>query len=109
MLPQEKLIELEGTTWRYTAEAYNRDYLLSFLAQGRLLSKHPNERSPDNDFWEQRGNKLQFSYNDGYSVSTGYLVRPDYIKGNSRNKKGEEWVWELHLVPDQLAYPVESN
>lgn len=108
LLQKDRLIDLEGTTWRYTDEAFQRDFRISFLAQGRLLSHHPNERTPDNDYWEQHGNKLIFSYNDGYSVSTGRIIRPDYIKGKTRNEKGDEWEWEMQLLPVEEALPLQE-
>lgn len=108
LLQKEALIDLEGTTWRYADEAYDRDYRISFLAQGRLLAEHPNERTPDNDYWEQHGNKLIFTYNDGYSVSTGLIISSDYIRGKTRNEKGVEWEWEMRLEPVKEAVPLKA-
>ena len=86
---------LSSTTWRYRGGSENSNYDISFLPGGVLKSTHPNDTSPDNDFWIQNGTEIEFSFNDGYVTYTGSFKSANKITGKATNKVNKTWKWKL--------------
>jgi hypothetical protein len=76
---QQSIIVMENTKWLYTDA--NQSYELDFISEGRLISHHPEDRTPINDEWKLKKDKLIFYYNDHYIKHKGKFVHPDTIKG----------------------------
>lgn len=85
-------LKIEGTAWRYSDA--KKTYDVQFKANGRLVTSHPNDKTPNNDFWRQSGNTLYFSFNDGYAKYKGKFQNPKLITGKAKNKN-KSWKWKL--------------
>lgn len=85
-------IDLNGTTWIYSDK--NWTYEIKFLSNGKLQTTHPNDITPDNDYWTHTGNTIKFDYNDGYSEYTAVVHSMKKIKGKGKNVYGV-WNWEM--------------
>jgi len=87
--------DLNNTTWEYSDE--DLTYEITFLEQGKIKSTHPNERTPLNDFWSQKGKKVFFDYNDKYATYKGIFKQPDLIMGKGSNKRNS-WTYTLKRI-----------
>ncbi|HTF05881.1 MAG TPA: hypothetical protein VK826_17755 [Bacteroidia bacterium] len=90
---QTSSIDLAGTAWVYIDEEWT--YEIVFDESGRLLTTHPNESTPNNDFWKQKAGTVNFSYNDGYSRYEGTIYGGDSIIGTARNKM-DSWKFKMY-------------
>ncbi len=86
---------LQETVWRY--EDGDLSYEIMFSEDGKLVSTHPNDMTPFNDFWEQEGNIIKFSYNDGFSVYEGTINHRNLITGKASNASAK-WQWKLYRI-----------
>ena len=99
--PQDNVSELVGSRWRLTYDSPNfghREYDLIFREAGKLINTHPNEKTPDNDTWEARGNKIELRFNNGYAVYRGEFSDPNHMSGTSTSKAGGTWKWQAHRL-----------
>lgn len=87
---------LTNTTWIYADN--DRKYKITFLNNGRIESTHPNESTPDNDFWRQNGQRIRISVNDGYAIYKGTILNDSEIKGTAKNKAGKRWRWVMKKI-----------
>ncbi len=83
---------LSGSRWHYSDNDWQYD--LEFRADGVLYSHHPNDKTKDNDSWEQDGNTVRFYYNDKFSTYTGTLSGNNLMSGKASNTKGASWNWK---------------
>jgi hypothetical protein len=52
---------------------------------GAFWYSEVNDVTPDNDFWEQNGEAVKISFNDGYAIYEGRFISNDLIKGTAVN------------------------
>jgi len=84
---------IKGTSWVYVDADWIYD--ITFEEGGKLRSKHPNDITPDNDFWKQSGVKVNFEFNKGYTKYQGEMQTKDLITGIATNEAKQTWKWEL--------------
>ena len=83
-------MSLVGTTWFYKDNTHEWKYEITFLENGVMKTTHPNDTSPENDEWSQEKTKLELSFNGGYALYKGKIIKQNKITGeatNSKNKK----------------------
>jgi len=85
-------ISLLGTTWNYTDK--DRNYEIEFSKKGKLITTHPNDHTPNNDTWKQKGDKIHFEFNDGFSKYDGQFESINLIKGTAKNSVSN-WKWTI--------------
>jgi hypothetical protein len=88
---------ISGTTWYLIYEDDGRpvNYEVNFTPGGILKYDAPNDKSPNNDFWEQRGENIFIYINDKYSTYTGRMVNNDLITGTAKNIRDDQWDFEI--------------
>jgi len=86
---------MQGSTWRY--EDGDVSYEVTFDTEGRLVTTHPNDITPANDFWEIKNNQVVFSYNDHFSIYKGQMIDHNLIVGSAQNAS-TSWTWKLYRV-----------
>jgi len=88
-----------GTEWtiKYSNTDGYLSYLLIFKPDGRLENRHPNESTPDNDFWEQDGNSITMKINDSFVIYKG-TINGSTMKGSATNTRNHTWEWEAVKV-----------
>lgn len=91
-IPTETAASLSGSKWHYADEQWQYD--LIFAANGVLLSTHPNDKTKDNDTWEQDGVNVNFYFNNKFSQYKGTLSGNNLMSGTATNKKGTAWNWK---------------
>jgi hypothetical protein len=93
---QHVALDLEKTTWHYTDNGNDETtgYDITFSKEGILTTTHPNDRTPNNDFWQQKGDSVFFQYNDQYSRYRGRIIHPGLIEGVAANDYSS-WDWKL--------------
>lgn len=89
-------LSISGTTWNYTDDDGD-NYNITFGANGRMQTTHPNDRTDDNDYWSQTGTLVEFEYNDGYSKYTGKMKSTKLITGSAQSVAGK-WKWKLKRI-----------
>ncbi len=89
-------VSLLGTTWKYSDK--DKSYKVEFGKKGKLKSTHPNDITPDNDFWKQSGNRLHFELNDGYAKYDGKIESSNLIKGTAKNSAKKSWKWTMKRI-----------
>ncbi len=97
----EGVILLEGTTWRVMYEtplSGPRDYEMEFLSDGELLDRQPNNKTFDNDTWEQSGDRVTIRKNDGFSLYEGTVHSDGTMSGTAMSESAGEWSWAATLV-----------
>ena len=86
---------LTGTKWVYIDEDWTYD--VEFINDGILETTHPNDRTPDNDFWEQEGDIVFLFFNNKFSIYEGQFITDDLIKGTGKNLS-DSWDFELYRI-----------
>jgi hypothetical protein len=86
-------INMAGTRWTYSDEDWT--YEMEFLNNGILRTTHPNDKTPDNDFWEQNGNTIRISFNNRYSIYEGHIISDKFIQGLATNINNQRWDFEM--------------
>jgi outer membrane biogenesis lipoprotein LolB len=81
-----------GSKWHYADEQWQYD--IEFAPNGVLRTTHPNDKTKDNDSWEQNGVNVTFYFNDKFSTYTGKLWSGVLMSGTATNKKGTTWSWK---------------
>lgn len=87
-----------NTSWtlHYVSPTYGAiKYKVKFKENNRLVNKHPNDKTYDNDFWYQSGINIKMQFNNSYVTYNGEIVDNNLMKGTAINKKGETWSWTL--------------
>lgn len=88
----DSALSLSGSTWHYADEQWQYD--LEFADNGVLHSSHPNDKTRNNDSWEQDGVNVKFYYNNKYSQYKGTLSGNNVMSGTATNKRGDTWTWK---------------
>jgi hypothetical protein len=91
-VPAEAAPSLSGSKWHYADEQWQYD--LEFAANGVLLTTHPNDKTKDNDTWEQDGVNVNFYFNNKFSQYKGALSGNNLMSGTATNQKGSTWNWK---------------
>ena len=86
---------ISSTYWRYTDEDLSYEFLLK--SDGHIYSYHPNDASPENDFWKQHGKKIVLNMNDNYAIYKGKLINDSTMVGKAHSK-GFHWIWTAKFV-----------
>jgi hypothetical protein len=86
---------LVGSTWRYEDDDISYDII--FGEEGVLITTHPNDMTPANDFWRVENQKIRFSFNDEFSVYVGEMVSDNLILGYASNSRFK-WKWRAFRV-----------
>ena len=73
----------------------NRNFNIKFMNNGILAHNHPNDITPDNDFWEQNADIIYMYFNDKYSTYIGRMLSNNLIQGTATNINGITWNFEL--------------
>jgi hypothetical protein len=84
---------------RWTLSFHNpkfgkKEFDLVFYADGKLGYLSPANTTPDNDFWEQIGNKVILKVNYGFAIYEGELINPNTLAGTATSKTGGTWEWK---------------
>ncbi len=87
---------VSNTKWHYMDTDW--EYDIEFLPNGMLRTKHPNDRTPNNDTWKQSGDKVYFYFNDKYSTYEGTFSGSNIISGTAESKTGAIWNWKATRV-----------
>ena len=90
------LRDLVGSQWRleYNNPSFGqREYHVILRKEGKLVSAHPNEKTPDDDRWEIRSKKIVLIFNKGYAIYTGQLSDNNHMVGTATSKAGGKWKW----------------
>jgi len=90
-----------GTRWSLSIDIpgerfYKHDII--FHAGGRLENHHPNDRTPDNDTWEQRGSTVILHINSDFITYTGHFQDARTLTGVARNVRGRRFVWKAERL-----------
>ncbi|MDR3162457.1 MAG: hypothetical protein LBT81_01165 [Helicobacteraceae bacterium] len=94
-ISQDDIVNLSGTKWSLTyVVAENKKYDIEFKEGGVFWYSEPIDTTPDNDFWEQNGEIVKISINDGYAKFEGRFISKDLIKGTAKNAD-ESWAFEI--------------
>ena len=91
----ESEISILGTTWEYSDSDWI--YLITFCEDGKIKSTHPNDSTPENDFWSQSNNQIRFEFNNGFSKYSGEMKKVDLIVGKGKSTSGE-WSWKMKRI-----------
>ncbi|NOQ35439.1 MAG: hypothetical protein GQ569_06035 [Methylococcaceae bacterium] len=94
--PENVLPSLTNTKWHYMDSDW--EYDIEFLPDGLMRTKHPNDRTPSNDSWQQKGEKVVFFFNEKYSVYRGKFSGRNVISGTAASKGGATWKWKAVRV-----------
>jgi hypothetical protein len=86
---------LTGTKWVYVDEDWS--YEVEFANNGILKTTHPNDKTPDDDFWEQKGDIVFLYFNNRFSTYEGQFITNDLIKGIGKSSFGS-WEFELKRI-----------
>ncbi len=87
---------ISGTTWDYS-DSDGDAYQITFKANGKMKTTNNSDRTPNNDFWFQKGKDIKFQFNNQYSTYLGQMEGANFIKGEAKSIKGT-WTWELKRV-----------
>jgi hypothetical protein len=90
--PQTSLI---SSYWKYSDD--DVQYEVYFKPNGHVYSYHPNDHTPENDYWKQRGKKISFHMNDGYAHYKGKLLNDSTMLGIGKSK-GFRWSWTAKMI-----------
>lgn len=91
--PNHEVTNLTGTKWIYSDKDWT--YAVYFKPKGKLFTTHPNDKTKENDYWEQSNTIVNLYFNDKYSIYNGYLLGQDTIKGIARNETDS---WEFTMI-----------
>ena len=84
---------INNTKWHYMDSDW--EYNMEFLSSGLMRTNHPNDTTPNNDNWEQKGEMVIFYFNDRYSTYRGKFINRDLISGTATSKNGATWRWKI--------------
>lgn len=88
----DSYINVKNTKWIYVDT--DASYTVIFKGNGHLKTTNPNDKTPDNDFWEQEGAVVRFNFNNKYSNYEGHFAGCDTIRGTGRNSD-ESWDFQM--------------
>ncbi|WP_348718761.1 hypothetical protein [Tenacibaculum sp. 190130A14a] len=88
-------ISVAGSTWEYSDEDWT--YQIEFVENGQIKSTHPNDNTPENDFWKQSHSNIHFEFNDGFSKYDGKMKSIDLITGIGKSTSGK-WKWKMKKI-----------
>jgi len=86
---------VQETLWQYVDEDVT--YQLRFSSDGHLVTTHPNDVTPENDFWKQMGKDIEFTYNNSFSTYKGEMVNDGLIEGTASNGSFT-WSWKAYRL-----------
>jgi hypothetical protein len=92
----ETVASLAGSKWHYTDKQWQYD--IEFADNGVLHCKKPNDKTPDNDSWEQDRETVRFYYNNKFSQYQGVLSGRNLMSGTAKNIRGNTWEWSATRV-----------
>lgn len=90
-----------GSRWSLSTDVPDEKvyrYDIVFHPGGRLENHHPNDKTPDNDTWEQRGLIVIFRYNDNFITYTGRFENARTLQGEAVNIRGLKFPWKAEQL-----------
>lgn len=90
-----------GSRWSLSTDVPGEKvyrYDIVFHPGGRLENHHPNDKTPDNDTWEQRGLIVIFRYNDNFITYTGRFENARTLQGEAVNIRGLKFPWKAERL-----------
>ncbi len=81
-----------NSRWHYMDDQW--EYDITFLENGKLSTTHPNDKTPENDSWEQTGETVKFYFNNKFSNYEGKIVGQNLMTGTAKNTKNKTWNWK---------------
>ncbi len=87
---------LTGTRWHYMDDQW--EYDMSFMPNGVLHTTHPNDKTPNNDTWEQNDTVVKFHFNNKFSNYEGKLSGQNLMSGTATNVKSKSWNWKATRI-----------
>lgn len=88
----EQGVSLLGSRWHYADDQWQYD--IEFADSGVLLTTHPNDKTKNNDSWEQNGSNVTFYFNNKFSQYNGTVSGDNLMSGTATNTKGASWNWK---------------
>jgi len=88
--------EITNSRWTLiyeTPQFGKREYDIVCHPDGRLEDLHPNNSTPDNDFWEQQGEIIILRKNDGFAIYEGRIIDENTMSGTAKSKTAGTWQW----------------
>jgi hypothetical protein len=76
-----------------------KEFDLVFHDTGKLGYLSPHNTTPDNDLWEQHGNKVILKVNNGFAIYEGEFVDENTLSGTAKSKTGGSWEWKATRKP----------
>lgn len=94
-LNTSEMSSIIGSIWKYSDEDWT--YTIKFKKNGKIKTTHPNDNTPENDYWNQSSNIIHFEFNDGYSKYKGKMKSTNLIVGKGKSPSGK-WKWQLKRI-----------
>ncbi len=86
---------LASSYWKYSDN--DIEYEIYFRPDGHVASYHPNDATPENDYWKQHGNRITFYMNDRYATYKGKKINDSTLIGQGKSK-GFQWTWKAKFI-----------
>jgi hypothetical protein len=95
---------LQGSTWKIVETDGETDQFR--FGPGNVLHRTGSSGDTSADaVWNQQGDSLSISFNNGYATYTGHLSGT-HLEGTAGNQRGLHWAWSGDLVsPPAAAAP----
>jgi len=92
--PSRQAFEITNSQWTLVDKTHfgKRGYDIVFRPDGRLEDRKPNA-TPGNDFWEQEGEIIILSKNDGFAIYEGRMMDENTMSGTAKSKNAGPWQW----------------
>lgn len=87
---------LTGSRWHYIDQQW--EYDITFMPNGVLQSRHPHDKTRNDDTWQQNGKVVKFYFNNKYSRYQGVLAGQNLMSGTASNQRGKSWTWKATRV-----------
>jgi hypothetical protein len=87
---------VSGSRWHYIDQQW--EYDITFMPNGVLQSRHPHDKTPNDDAWEQNGTEVRFYFNNKYSRYQGTMAGHNLMSGTATNKRNKSWTWKATRV-----------
>ena len=101
------IADLTGSLWALTYRdpvlEEERRFRIWLRPNGRLVTGDDRDATPNNDTWAQRGDRVTFSFNDGYAIYRGRLSADGQRLTGEASNEFERWSWTGDRRPSSPA------
>jgi len=87
---------LTSSYWYYSDDD-DVHYEIYFRPDGHISSYHPNDATPENDYWKQKGNTIRLYMNDRHASYKGQIINDTTMLGKGKSK-GFRWTWKAKFI-----------